>query len=67
MSDEPLAVGIQVRLPETHQRGTVREIDHGLLVARVELHKGGELWARWDQLEIVTPWRQTRTEHRSIA
>lgn len=67
MTDDVIKVGQEVRLPERHQRGTVWEVDQSLFVARVALNRGGEVWARWDELEIIPPWQVTRTQHRSIA
>lgn len=67
MTDEAITVGQDVRLPERHQRGTVREVDRSLFVARVALNRGGEVWARWDELEVIPRWQTLRTEHGSIA
>jgi hypothetical protein len=60
MVDAAVKAGQEVRLPETHQRGWVVEVDHSLLVARVELNQGGEKWERLDALEVVEPWDNRR-------
>ena len=57
---DDVKVGTEVRLPETHGRGRVVEIDRELLVARVALNSGGECWQKIDELEVVTEWEPRR-------
>jgi hypothetical protein len=62
MVDESVKAGVLVRLPDTHQSGTVREVDHSLLVARVALITGAEMWVRLDDLKANEVWDTGRMD-----
>jgi hypothetical protein len=57
MVDDDVKPGVLVRVADSHQRGTVREVDRELLIARVELNTGGERWQQLGELEVVEAWR----------
>lgn len=54
--------GVLVRLPDRHQRGRVLELDRSLMVARVLLNDGHEVWERLEELEQV----EERYTHRRV-
>ena len=56
MVDASLKVGEVVCLTDTQQRARVLEVDHRLLIARLELDTGVETWELLDDLEEVEVW-----------